>query len=452
MAQRPYSSNIGRILNENTFFAEDLAGDTDIEVIITDSRNCTASVIINHSCGPDLSFRAQIGCANADNFAPVQIIASGGTAPYEVQVDSEPFVVVGDPIFLPAGKHTLVVRDATGTMTPSQDIEIQVRLDLSEPNFDCIGENNQYIVDMRVSGGQPPYGANRGTIQGNSYFSDLLPGDTDTEIIISDSRKCTVTRIVNHSCSSGLSFNTNIGCTSANGAAMVEIIPSGGIAPYEIQSDTQPFIPLTDPITLPSGTHQLTLRDSTQATVSQTITVPDALALEVLKLSCESENKQYRASIRISGGTPPYIAAGVPVTGDIFDTEPIPSGEPASIQVFDSNKCNAVIDVQHNCEEPCDLPCDGETMQCAYRLWLQPPSKTEPYEIYQTLKEVNFRFNGKNINIPNSVDLLQITTAQLNRNFNNAMAGAVKKLNEAINQALTGELGDAGNNRLQIFL
>ncbi|KAF0195071.1 MAG: hypothetical protein FD166_3128 [Bacteroidetes bacterium] len=446
----PYSSNIGRILNENTFFGEDLAGDTDIEVIITDSRNCSASVMINHSCGPELAFTTRIGCANADDFAPVEVIPSGGTAPYEVQVGTEPFVPVGDPVFLPSGKHTLTVRDASGITTSPQEIEVATRLILGEPNFDCVGTNNQFITVIRITGGQAPYTSNRGSIQQNTFISDPLPGDTDVEIIISDSRNCSISTIVRHSCGTGLTFDVSKGCTSANGAAAVEIIPSGGSSPYEIQTGTGPFIPLNGPVVLSVGTHQLVLRDALLITTSQSIIIPDVLTVSILKFACDQENKNYFAGLRISGGTPPYIASGVVITGTDFSTDAIPNGETITVQVSDDNKCSASIEIQHSCDEPCDLPCEGETMECAYRLWLQPPTKTEAYEVYQTLKEVSFRFNGQNINLPNAPDLIQTTTTRLNRNFNNAMAGVIKNLNEAINQALTEALGTAGNNRLHI--
>ncbi|MBK6346958.1 MAG: carboxypeptidase-like regulatory domain-containing protein [Bacteroidales bacterium] len=446
----PYSSNIGRILNEKTFFGEDLAGDTDIEVIITDSRNCSASVMINHSCGPELAFSTRIGCANADDFAPVEVIPSGGTAPYEVQVGTEPFVPVGDPVFLPAGKHILMVRDASGTTTAPQEIEIATMLRLREPNFNCIGNNNEYITTIRIIGGQAPYTANRGTIERNTYVSDPLPGDTDVEIIISDSRNCSVSLTVRHSCLPDLSFSVNTGCTSANGAAVVEIIPSGGIAPYEIQTGTGAFVPLADPINLPPGSHQLTLRDSALTTVSQSLVIPDALTVSLIKFACDEENRNYFAALRISGGTPPYIASGVVIAGTDFSTDAIPNGETFTVQVSDDNKCSASIEIQHSCDGPCELPCEGETMACAYRLWLQPPTKTEAYEVYLMMKEVSFRFNGQNINLPNAPDLLQTTTIRLNRNFNNAIAALIKNLNEAINQALTEALGTAGNNRLHV--
>jgi hypothetical protein len=447
----PYTSNIGRILNGRTFFSDVLAGDTDHEVIIKDNQGCLASVVINHSCGPELSFTTRIGCANADDFSAVEVFASGGKSPYEVRVDAGSFVPVGGPIFLPTGKHTFIVRDATGSETLPQEIEIPGRIELGEPNFDCIGENNEYVVDIRISGGLPPFTSNIGRIiNERTFFSDALAGNTDHEIIITDSRGCIASTIVNHSCleTINLDFDVSIKCTAPNGTSVVEIFPEGGSAPFSIQIGTAPFQPLNGPITLPVGNHQITLKDNNQNTISKTIDIPGALNLEVVKISCIRGNEFYQAFIRINGGVAPYIALGSPIDGNEFTTDLFPSGESAFIQVFDSNKCQTSIEIQHSCDEPCDLPCGGETMECAYRLWLQPPDKTQRYEFYQQVSDVIFRFNDKQLPLPKADQLLQISTEELNTDFDNAIHGVVKVLNSAIDKAMRKEFGDSGRNRI----
>ncbi len=449
---RPYTSNIGRILNDKTFFAESLAGDKDHEVIIKDSRGCTASVIINHSCSPDLSFQTKIGCPNADNFTAVEIIVSGGTAPYEVQVDNGPFEKLAGLIHLPEGKHSLIVRDASGTLTPSQEIEIPGRINLGEPNFDCIGENNEYVAVIQISGGTPPYTSNIGKIlNGQTFFSDALAGDTDHEVIIKDKRGCTASIIVNHSCleSINLDFETSISCTASDGTSLVEIFPASGSKPYSIQIGTAPFLPLNGPITLPVGNHQITLRDVNQNTGSKSIIIPLALDMEDMEYICNQEKNSYQVRIRINGGTGPYtLIDGTSIVENEFIAGPFPSGEKVSIIVNDQNKCGASIDLEHTCDEPCDLPCEGETLECAYRLWLQPPTKTQRYEVYQQVSEVTLRFNDKPVPLPKADQLLQILTEDLNNDFDSAIHRAVKILNNAIDQALRKELGDKGKNRI----
>ena len=154
--------------------------------------------------------------------------------------------------------------------------------------------------------------------------------------------------------------------------------------------------------------------------------------------------------MRISGGTPPYNANGISITGTDFLTNPFESGQSATIVVFDDHNCQASIEIQHSCEEPCDLPCNGETMKCAYRLWLQASSGKQPYKYYEILKGVDFRFNGKYISLPDQAQILTIPAEQLNQNFEEAIYGAIKNLNQSINEALIKELGPSGNKRLRI--
>jgi hypothetical protein len=448
----PYTSNNGRIIDGRTFISDPLSGETDHEIIVMDDHGCSASVIVNHSCRPGLTFQFKIGCSNADNFAAVEITVSSGTTPYKVQVDSGEFNNLVSPIHLPAGNHSLVVLDATGRQSLPQEIEIPDQLRFSTPEFNCVGENNQYVVQLRIFGGKPPYEVAFGTIEGNQWFSDLLTGDVDSEITIFDSQKCSASIVLNHSCKESTvpEFETSISCTSSNGTSMVEINPRGGSAPYSIQVGTQPFQPLNGAIPLPAGIHQITLRDALQQTVTQSVNIPEALSLTVLKLSCIRGNEFYQASIGINGGKAPYIAMGSEIEGDQFITDVFPSGESAFIQVVDANQCQTSIEIQHNCDEPCDLPCEGETMECAYRLWLQPTTKTQQYEVYQQVKEVVFRFNDILLPLPKADQLLQISTEDLNKDFDKAIQVVVKALNNAIDKAMRKEFGDSGKNRITV--
>ncbi len=445
----PYAANKGKILNDKTFFADSLPGDTDIEIIITDSRKCSASVIINHSCGPDLTFQTSIGCPNADGYAPLTINASGGKPPYEVQVGKEDFVSADNPISLPSGKYSLVVRDSSGTITPSQDIEIPGQIVISEPSYDCVGENNEYVAAFGISGGIPPYSAKPGNVNETNYFSDRLPGNKDIEVIITDSRNCSASIVLNNSCISDLSFNTTIGCTSANNEAMVEILPSGGVGPYKFQLGTNPVTPLSEAIALSPGNYPIVLFDSIGASVSNEIIVPAMLELNIAEYICDNTSKTYQARIQVIGGVSPYKSkTGEVIQVNEFLTNPVPDGELIVIEVLDSNGCSHSIEGNHNCVEPCNLPCEGQSRKCAYRLWLQPVSKESIYEAYRQLKDLSLRFNGKNLTLPSATTLLQIPVDDLNNDFVNVMTKTIGRLNEIIQKVLITALGDAGKNRL----
>lgn len=447
----PYTSNKGKILNDKTFFADGLPGDTDNEIIITDSRKCSASVIINHSCAPDLTFQTSIGCPNADGNTPVTINASGGKPPYEVQVGKEDFVPADNPLSLQSGKYTLVVRDSAGTVTPSQDIEIPGQIVISELNYDCVGDGNEYVAAFRISGGTPPYTAKPGNVKEMNYFSDRLPGNQDIEVIITDSRNCSTSITLNNSCISDLTFSTNIGCTSDNNEAMVAITPAGGIGPYKFQVDTDPVTTLSEAIALIPGNHSITLFDSVGTSVSNEITIPARLELNIAEFICDRETKTYTARIQVSGGNTPYKSkAGEKTSENEFVTKPVPDGELINFEVVDGKKCSRSIEVQHICDQPCQLPCEGQSRKCAYRLWLQPPVDGTEYIDYKQLENLRLRYNGKPIDLPDSNQLLQIPVDALNKDFVKVMSQTIGKLNEIIGKVLNEVFGEIGKNRLTI--
>jgi hypothetical protein len=395
-------------------------------------------------------FSVKIGCSNPNNQAEVAITPKGGMAPYSVKVDSQDYQPLIGVLLLGAGSHTLVIQDAEATESARQTITIAQQLVLGSPAFDCIGDNNEYVAVFQINGGSPPYTANRGKVNANTYASDALPGDTEIEIIITDSRQCTASQKFRNSCLPSLAFTTRVGCTTSENMAPVQILPTGGTPPYRVRTGTEGPVSITGPLLLSIGIHNISVLDAADTeTASQVVAVSPRLILTESDFTCQG-TASYRSFILIQGGSPPYTANSRPVTGNVFTTDPVASGTVVSVTVTDQNNCSATIDVQHACEESCNLPCGGQSRRCAYRLWLQPASGEAKYAMYRPDSIVKFRFNDKDIELPDSNNLLLVTAAQLNADFRNAMGAVIKKLNEVIGHALVTELGDAGANRLVI--
>jgi hypothetical protein len=392
-----------------------------------------------------VTFTTRAECTNPNNEAKVVVTPFGGTAPYKLKINNEEFTDLKTDFLLPAGKYSLTVRDSEGTLTDPQQIEIPGNLALGEPNFDC-GDGNNYVAVIEITGGAPPYSSNIGSILNEiTFFASGLPGNTDIEIEITDSKKCSASLVINHTCGTDLAFSVNVACTSPKNVALVDILPTGGIEPYEFQVGTGPFKPIDGAVTLPQGSNLITVRDSAATTVSQEIIIPSTLELSIAEFICDHDKNTYQARIQVGGGTLPYTAStGTNISETEFLTNPIPGGEAITFQVFDSKKCTTSIVVEHTCEEPCTLPCEGQSRKCAYRLWLQPPAKGTAYRNYEPVKEVRFRFNGMDFNLP---QMMQFPADELNSDFENAMAKSVGDLNEKIQKLLTEKLGKEGINR-----
>ncbi len=248
-----------------------------------------------------------------------------------------------------------------------------------------------------------------------------------------------------------LNFTVNMACTNPDNRAAITITPTGGTSPYKIKINSADFIDLKNEFLLINGNYTLILRDA-DGTLSdaQQIGVPAHLSLGEPNFDCVGDQGEYVAAIEITGGTPPYTSKSGKINGSHFLSDPLPSKTNTSLVVTDSRGCSATVNVNHTCVKPCQLPCEGNSRKSAYRLWLQPPGEGALYERYNQLKEVSFSFNGKTINLPDSVDLLQMPVDVLNKDFKIAMTKLVELLNELIQKALVELLGDAGKNRLVI--
>ncbi len=251
-----------------------------------------------------------------------------------------------------------------------------------------------------------------------------------------------------------LGLAVKLGCTdSGKGTAEVTLTPLSGTQPFFYQLDQQPFKALAGVIELTPGDHSLKIRDSvgTESEL-QSLTVPLPLTIGPETYTDDVAASTYTVSFVILGGTGPYTfnPSGT-VSGPTYTSPPVASGGSITTEINDSAGCKTSKAFQHTVTAPCKLPCDGQSRRCAYRLWLQPPvAGTEAlYRGYKQESEILFQFNGENIPLSNSNTLLQLTESQLNGDFHNAVGGAVKLLNEAMNQALIAKFGaELGSNRL----
>jgi len=392
-------------------------------------------------------FILKVGCTGANNQAEVTITPEGGVAPYSVKIDNRDYQPLDGALVVNAGLHTISLRDSESVEAAPQTVSIPAPLALAEPGFGCVGEDNEYVAVFDITGGTAPYTASRGTVSGSTYSSEVLPGDTDIEIVITDSVGCKASAKFSHSCRVPVSFTMEIGCSVEN-VAQVKITPAGGTPPYQVQIDNAAPTPLPETITLAVGSHSIVLQDSAgHLTPPQTAVIPTDLGLKETGFNCEG-TATYRSTIAIIGGTQPYSVNGNLIVGNTFTTDPVQSGTATSVKVIDSRKCSATLELQHTCEQPCDLPCDGESIRCAFRLWLQRPEEKAAYEAYTQDSAIRLIFNNRDIPLPDDNNLLQMAVNALNSSFDETIAKAIKKLNEVINTAMVAVLGDVGKDRL----
>ncbi|WP_036249020.1 hypothetical protein [Methylobacter sp. BBA5.1] len=249
-------------------------------------------------------------------------------------------------------------------------------------------------------------------------------------------------------------FTVAIGCTESDPAApaaAVTITVKDGTPPYRIKIDEQDFQDLVNPVRLTAGEHTLVIQDAGDAvSAPQTVVIPEPLRLGEPEFKCSEDGQTYVATLSITGGTPPYTVNDAPLDGASYTSAPTASGASLLLRITDKRLCTVETILAHTCQLPCDLPDDGQSQRCAYRLWLQPAMDDGRYRSYKQTSRLKLRFNGQDLDLSGTDDLLQISVDDLNSDFKTALAAAAEKLNETVNKAINETFGELSRDRLTI--
>lgn len=204
-------------------------------------------------------------------------------------------------------------------------------------------------------------------------------------------------------------FIAEVGCTNADGLAMVALNIKGGVAPYDVAIDNGAFATLSGALPLAAGAHMITIRDS-QGTESgsQTVTVAPLLAIGTPEFTCV--DGRYTAAFAITGGTTPYSVDGASSSGGQYVTAPVQSGTAIKVGVIDARGCSASDEFIHECPPVCDLPCGGKSIRRGYRFWLPSPIDKEPYAAFK-LNDVTFVVDHENGKTDLSKEVAKVLTA-----------------------------------------
>lgn len=237
-------------------------------------------------------------------------------------------------------------------------------------------------------------------------------------------------------------FTVTVGCPvfqDDGGVAPVEVTVQQGIPPYRIKIDDQDYLTLENPIFLSPGEHTLVVQDADDAVSSaQTVSIPEPIGIGQAEFTCTEDSSEYVAVVPITGGTPPYAVNDAPIDGAVYTSPPTPSGSAITLHIVDNQLCAFDATLAHECPPPCDLPDQGRSQRCAYRLWLQ--RNDELFRSYKQTSAISFVFNGKEIELGDSDNFLQMSVDELRQDFHAAITRVVKDLNAVINNALGGNV------------
>jgi len=282
---KPYEFSIdsGATYVPDSLFINLPAGNYD--VFARDSHDCFVyfNITLTQPLAPlsaSVTSPVNILC-NGDSSGSFNVSISGGTAPYQVDVNGGGFSAATSYTGLPAGTYIITVRDTnlcsiattTISVTLTEPPPLVVDSILSTPTS-CGVDNG--TTQVFVSGGVGPYTY----VWSNGSVSDTAQGLATgiASVTITDANSCVildsvaVNNIANLSLSVGSVVQNNCFGTSL---ASITVVVSGGTAPFSYSWT----LPATDTTatadSLASGPYTATVTDSSGCTASASATIVD---------------------------------------------------------------------------------------------------------------------------------------------------------------------------------
>ena len=194
----PYRVN-GTDIPGNDYTTKPIESGTGVGIEVVDSRHCSVKTEVSHICVKPPIFNVVIGCPNSDGFSSVDVEVKGGSPPYTIKIDDQDYQELKD-IFLKAGTHNLMVRDAENRDSAPKTIIVPSRISIGDPIYECNKDSSSYTATLSISGGTPPYRVNGTDIPGNEYTSKPIESGKTGDIEIVDSHDCSYKTEVSHTC------------------------------------------------------------------------------------------------------------------------------------------------------------------------------------------------------------------------------------------------------------
>ncbi|MCM4154809.1 LamG-like jellyroll fold domain-containing protein [Gramella sp. AN32] len=315
--------------SSSKMFSDLAAGTYNLK--IRDSKNCeiVQTVVITE---PDLlvmTAPSSIPTSCYDGADGTISVGSmtGGSGNFQYSIDNVDFTTSPTFLNVPAGNHTIFVKDANGCAL-QQTVTVSgpelLNASISPKNISCFDGADGTITLSSFSGGHGNYEISLDNLnwQPSAVFENLKSGSHDVFIRDANYPDCSIllNTVVLTQPSSAVTANVTTTRTTSYGSSTgtATANASGGTPGYTYEwriAGSPTVIQVTKTATnLPAGDYEVTVKDSKGCSFQTTITIIDKLFAEILPTSiCESEEED---AIRTSyfevlnttaiGGVGPY--------------------------------------------------------------------------------------------------------------------------------------------------
>ena len=321
-------------------------------LLVTDANNCSSSIsfFISEPAVLSTSFiTVNPNCGNASNGSAL-VSVNGGTSPY--MYNWMPGNINSPTLNnMSLGHYTVTVTDANGcTTTNALDItnpQPIVGTVISNSPVTCFGEKTG-SAGVSISGGLPPYRYNW-SVTGDTlaFASGLATGIY--QVTVTDASNCTQVIPVTISepapLTSSINSFGNVTCQFNNGFAQVTSV--GGSPAYSYiwtpNGDTTALVN-----NLAAGIYSVKVTDSNGCSTSNSINIIQTAFLSLSLVSFEDvsckDGNDGSASVKATGGLPPYSYQWLPIGGNSSIAGNLSAGN-YLVTVTDAGNCTATLTI-----------------------------------------------------------------------------------------------------------
>ena len=311
-----------------------------------DVAGCLATITVNISQPTPLTLNlsAQPAKCFGTSTGTITASGSGGTAPYQYQINGTGFQAAGSFTAVPANTHIIQVKDANGCIT-TQTVTVTQPAALADilatQNANCTAANGS--VTAAPSGGTPPYTyAWTGGGGSGSVTTGLVSGTYS--VTLTDNNGCTLVSSATIGNTPGgtaaITGSTNITCNGANNGILTANMVTAGTAPF-----TYTWTPggqtTSTATNLAPGTYTCTIKDfyGCIATAVGTLTQPAPLTaiMNSNNVKCFGTSTG-TVSASGTGGTGPYTYNWTTLASTLTTVNNVAIGN-YTCQIKDANNC-----------------------------------------------------------------------------------------------------------------
>ena len=256
----------------------------------------TTATVINPICG--------------ESGGVITLSSVDGVAPYTYAMDGHNFQNSNIFTGLTKGFYSFTTRDATGQIdyTKAYVSTGCLSLTASETTGACGG--NMGSIGSVATDGTPPYSYSIDGVsfQINANFTGLSAGSYTITVKDANSVKvATQVTIQNSICLSVIATTTNATCGNNNG--IINVVGSGGIAPYRYSIDGSNFSEVTKFSNLAPGTWTIAIKDASGKNAPVIVNIINIASPEIKLQSNTADCLNKNGSINISGlkGTASFL-------------------------------------------------------------------------------------------------------------------------------------------------